>query len=419
MTNSSTQMQTAVVKLALSGDTLVLRGALRGNQAPAERTLTLSHITAPRLASAKRGEPDAPGAYASREFLRRRVAGKRVHFAVRHATANREFGLVELDGVDVAMLLVREGWAQLSTHARARLDRGALRDADEEAEVRALADAEQLARAGRRGLWAPPGAVDARPRVLVFDGDAAAFVRAHAGRELKATVEHVRDAATLRLAVHLPTCHQTLTLQMAGVRAPSTQPGASEPFADEARFQAEAKLLHHDVHVTIAAAAATSGVFVGSVRHPAGNIAEWLVSAGYARVNDATAAHVPGGPQRLRDLERDARDRRVNIWRDHVAPQKPQSSTRAFDATVVRVFSGDTLVVRRADADADEEVQLASVRQPRADGDTAGYAEQAREQLRRLVIGKTVHVTVDYTRPASDTQRERTCATVRLAAEDV
>ncbi|KAJ1838225.1 hypothetical protein LPJ73_007138, partial [Coemansia sp. RSA 2703] len=323
MTNSSTQMQTAVVKLALSGDTLVLRGALRGNQAPAERTLTLSHITAPRLASAKRGEPDAPGAYASREFLRRRVAGKRVHFAVRHATANREFGLVELDGVDVAMLLVREGWAQLSTHARARLDRGALRDADEEAEVRALADAEQLARAGRRGLWAPPGAVDARPRVLVFDGDAAAFVRAHAGRELKATVEHVRDAATLRLAVHLPTCHQTLTLQMAGVRAPSTQPGASEPFADEARFQAEAKLLHHDVHVTIAAAAATSGVFVGSVRHPAGNIAEWLVSAGYARVNDATAAHVPGGPQRLRDLERDARDRRVNIWRDHVAPQKP------------------------------------------------------------------------------------------------
>ncbi|KAJ1831921.1 hypothetical protein LPJ73_008050, partial [Coemansia sp. RSA 2703] len=122
---------------------------------------------------------------------------------------------------------------------------------------------------------------------------------------------------------------------------------------------------------------------------------------------------------RLRDLERDARDRRVNIWRDHVAPQKPQSSTRAFDATVVRVFSGDTLVVRRADADADEEVQLASVRQPRADGDTAGYAEQAREQLRRLVIGKTVHVTVDYTRPASDTQRERTCATVRLAAEDV
>ncbi|KAJ1721816.1 hypothetical protein LPJ53_003698 [Coemansia erecta] len=422
-------LQTAVVKLALSGDTLVLRGAQRGNQAPAERTLTLSFISAPRLASAKHGSPDAPYAYAAREFLRRRVAGKRVHFHVRHSTDTREFGSVLLDSTDMAELLVREGWAQVTQQARARLDRGAIRAKEEEVDVRRLVDAELFARAGKRGMWAAAPA-DKRPRLLVFEGDAVAFVRAWAGREVKATVEHVRDAATLRLAVHLPEAHQTLTLQLAGLRAPSTLPDAREPFADEARFQAEAKLLHQDVHVTFAAAAApASGVFVGEVRHPAGNIAEWLVSAGYARVNDATAAYVGGGPARLRELEQGARERRVKIWHDYVPQQQQRQQEqlqgkegqggRAFDAAVARVISGDLLVVRRSGSDEEQEVQLASVRQPRADGDTAGYAEQAREHLRRHLIGKTARVTVDYARAASDTQRARTCATVRLGAEDV
>ncbi|KAJ2438927.1 hypothetical protein GGF42_008132, partial [Coemansia sp. RSA 2424] len=66
----------ATVKLALSGDSVVLRGAQRGAQAPAERTLSLAFIAAPRLGSAKRETADEAFSLESREFLRRRVAGK-------------------------------------------------------------------------------------------------------------------------------------------------------------------------------------------------------------------------------------------------------------------------------------------------------------------------------------------------------
>ncbi|KAJ1936013.1 hypothetical protein GGF37_005776, partial [Kickxella alabastrina] len=412
----SAQMQSAVVKLVLSGDTLILRGAQRGNQPPPERTLGLSFISAPHLGNSKRGQADDAFAFEAREFLRRRAAGKPVRFAVRHTTAGgREFGSAYIDGSseDIAVALVREGWAQVTEQTRTRMRRGMA--PEEEDAVAALVEEEGGARARKRGMWAAKA--DERPRLALFDGDAAAFAQAQRGKDLRATVEQVRDATTLRVTLHLPQAHQGAVLQLAGVRAPAAHADApAPPFADEARFHVELRLLQQDVRVRLAAATAQGG-FVGTVVHPAGNIAEWLVAAGYARTADWSAPHVEGGAGRLRELERTAQAKRLRIWRDHVAaaPAAPRSA-RAFDATVLRVVSGDTLLVRSAASGAELEVQLASVRQPRAaDAAQGGYAERAREQLRRWCIGRAVSVAVDYTRPPQEGFRARDCATVRLA----
>ncbi|KAJ2385297.1 hypothetical protein GGI23_006741, partial [Coemansia sp. RSA 2559] len=50
----------ANVKLVLSGDSVVLRGAQRGNQPPPERTLSLAYIAAPHLGNPKKGIEDEP-----------------------------------------------------------------------------------------------------------------------------------------------------------------------------------------------------------------------------------------------------------------------------------------------------------------------------------------------------------------------
>lgn len=78
--------------------------------------------------------------------------------------------------------------------------------------------------------------------------------------------------------------------------------------------------------------AGQNGSFFGSIHHPAGNIAEALVSGGYAKVADWTITHVTGGPAVLREAERKAQASRLRLWQDHV--EKAKGQDHEFDATV-------------------------------------------------------------------------------------
>lgn len=110
-------------------------------------------------------------------------------------------------------------------------------------------------------------------------------------------MEQVRDAATFRVMLilphvdeALPIFHQTITLLLTGIRAPVNRqnvegmPDLAEPFADEAKYFVELKLLQREVKVVLEGVSNQN--FVGSIQHPAGNIAEVLCANGYARLVD-------------------------------------------------------------------------------------------------------------------------------------
>ncbi|KAJ2364350.1 hypothetical protein H4S01_003824 [Coemansia sp. RSA 2610] len=425
------QLQGGTVKLALSGDSIVLRGAQRGNSPPPERTLGLAFVQAPHLGNAKKNVADEPYSLESREYLRRRLAGKPVKFVVRYKTpSGREYGSVyigpNLVEDDMSLKLVYEGRAKVTDQARSKLNRNDI-DADDADLIYRLLDAEHMAREGKRGMWsAKPES--SRPRLTTLDDDATKFLAKHKGRELRATIEQVRDASTLRVMVHLPEAHQMITLLLAGVKAPMVRtnvPGqadVAEPFGEEAKFNVEVRLLQQDVKVRLEGMPqgnAASGTFVGSIVHSAGNIAEWLVSNSFAKVADQSAMYLEGGAAHLRQLERAAKAKRMRIWTGF-SGSVGQAPSKTFEATVVRIISGDTVLVHDAARNADREFQLASIRQPRtSDPEQAGYAEKARESLRRLCIGKPVSVTIDYHKPAQDNFRARDCATVKFKDTDL
>src|SRR5437870_1753049 len=89
---------------------------------------------------------------------------------------------------------------------------------------------------------------------------------------------------------------------LTGIRAPvfksqassaggSTQAVEAEPFAEEARFFVESRLLGRDVTVkfdgvTGASGSGGSGAVLATVLHPNGNISEFLVQNGLARCSD-------------------------------------------------------------------------------------------------------------------------------------
>jgi staphylococcal nuclease domain-containing protein 1 len=127
-----------------------------------------------------------------------------------------------------------------------------------------------------------------------------------------AIIEQVRDASTFRVLLMLtPQEHQMITLQLSGVKAPVVrkdipdQPDVVEPFGEEAKYFVESRLLQRGVKVILEGAAQSGNpTFVGSVLHPAGNIAEALLSQGLAKCVDWSITLVTGGPVKLRNAER-------------------------------------------------------------------------------------------------------------------
>ncbi|XP_027764585.1 uncharacterized protein LOC114071100, partial [Empidonax traillii] len=101
-------------------------------------------------------------------------------------------------------------------------------------------------------------------------------------------------------------------------------------------------------------------------------------------------------------------------------------------ADVMQVLNADAIVVKLNSGD-HKTIHLSSIRPPRLEGDSAQdknrklrplydipYMFEAREFLRKKLIGKKVNVSVDYIRPASSATEtvpafsERTCATVSI-----
>ncbi|KAL1728856.1 hypothetical protein EV714DRAFT_252339 [Schizophyllum commune] len=421
----------------ISGDSLVLRGkAGPQGQPPKERIVHLVDVVSPRLGSATR--EDEPWAFEAREYLRAAAVGKEITFTSTHSLPPndetlRDLGTADIGGHDLSVELTKAGWATVKDH----------KGADEDPRTKMLRELESEAKAAGKGLWNPHGPM-ARKVHYTMPEDSQAFLTEYKGKQLDAIVEQVRDGTTLRVRLLLDGEHQMANIALAGVRSPRTAAKAgesSEPFAEEAKFFVESRLLQRSVRVQILslpsaaamplqgnAAPTTATIFIGTVLHPAGNVAEFLVSAGLARIVDWHAGMLApsGGMEKLRAAERTAKEKRLNLYASLPAPSANKANgsalngqPRNFEATVVRVWSADQLSLLPKDSKTERRVQLSSTRGPKpSDPRQAPYAQEAKEFLRKKLIGKQVKVTVDFIRPKEGDFDERECVTIRYGNQN-
>ncbi|KAL1745690.1 hypothetical protein HDZ31DRAFT_62896 [Schizophyllum fasciatum] len=427
----------AIVKSVISGDSLVLRGkAGPQGQPPKERIVHLVDVVSPRLGSAAR--EDEPWAFEAREYLRAAAVGKEITFTSTHSLppndeTPRDLGTADIGGHDLSVELTKAGWAKVKDH----------KGADEDPRTKMLRELENEARAAGKGLWNPHGPM-ARKVHYTMPEDSQAFLAEYKGKQLDAIVEQVRDGSTLRVRLLLDGEHQMANIALAGVRSPRTAAKAgeaSEPFAEEAKFFVESRLLQRSVRVQILslpsasamplqgnAAPTTATIFIGTVLHPAGNVAEFLVSAGLARIVDWHAGMLApsGGMEKLRAAERTAKEKRLNLYASLPAPSAGKANgsainghPRNFEATVIRVWSADQLSLLPKDSKTERRVQLSSTRGPKpSDPRQAPYAQEAKEFLRKKLVGKQVKVTVDFIRPKEGDFDERECVTIRYGNQN-
>ncbi|KAG0706093.1 hypothetical protein DFH29DRAFT_903564 [Suillus ampliporus] len=431
----------AIVKSVISGDTLVLRGRPGPQgQSPKERILHLADVVAPRMGNQTR--EDEPWSFESRDFLRAFAVGKEISFISTHSfpsndDVTRDFGTADIGGVDVASEMLKNGWAKVKESKRDPTEDD-IRKREIEAE----------AKAAGKGLWNSHGP-QARAVHQTMPTDSQAFVSEWKGKSLDALVEQVRDGSTLRVRLFMPDGeHQMVNIALAGVRCARTsskQGELSEPWAEEAKFFTESRLLQRSVRVIILSLPTSTAtpfqaganappppasIFIGTVLHPAGNVAEHLVATGLARVVDWHAGMLAagGGMERLRAAEKAAKEKRVSLYAN--VPTASASTTtqsngtangnsRVFDGTVTRVWSGDQISVIDKESGKDRRLQLSSTKGPKlSDPKQAYYAQEAREFLRKRLIGKHVKVMIDFVRPRDGEYEERECATVRYGNQN-
>ena len=357
------------------------------------------------------------------------IVGKSVLGHVVHQANNREYGTLLLGddpetAVDVALKLVEEGLAKVRENCQ-----------DE-----TLIKAQDGAKAAKKGQWGDDNASHVRDIKWEVD-PARALVDKFAGKPVAAVVEHVIDGTTMRMFLLPEMIH--LTLMMSGVRAPATRlgpdgkpnPAECEPFAQEAHYFTESRLLQRDVEVILETN--NNNKLVGSVLHPAGNIAEALLKEGMAKCVDWSIAKVTGGPEKYRAAEKMAKERKARIWKDYKPAANLITGDKEFNGKVVEIVNGDALVVKTGKVF--RKLFLASIRPPRLEEEEKDkrrdkgfkplydipFMFEAREFLRKKLIGQQVRVVVDYVQAAREAVAgeagfpEKTCCTITIGGVNV
>ncbi|KAL0852270.1 hypothetical protein ABMA28_000478 [Loxostege sticticalis] len=421
-----------IVKQVLSGDTVVIRRQPQGGPPP-EKVIALSGITAPKLARQRTANNDVetkdePFAWEAREFLRKKLVGKEVIFTAEKPpnSATREYGSVwagkdPTKDENVTESLLAEGLAKVRDGGR------------NIPQLKKLVEIEDVAKSQGKGIWGSDLQEHVRDIKWSVENPKQ-FVNKHNGQPIKAIIEYVRDGSTVRLCLLPEFCQ--ITLMLSGIRCPAVkQDGTAEPYAEEARFFLESKLLQKDVEVILESV--NNNNFVGTILHPQGNIAEALLRQGFARCVDWSLAVMKSGASTLRAAERAAKDAKLRIWTNYTntAPVIA-AKDKEFTATVLEVVNGDALVVRMPNNTA-KKIFLASIRPPREKNSPDEEGKQsprpkgfkplydipwmfeAREFLRKKVVGKKVNVTVDYIQPAKDNFPEKSCCTVMAGGQNI
>lgn len=286
-----------------------------------------------------------------------------------------------------------------------------------------LRDLEARARSESKGVWAQEGG---SVEVSYEVSDPKALVDSVRGSMVDAVVERVLngDRLLVRMLVE-PRKHVQTIVVVAGVRAPSGKrvnadgsEQAGEPYGDQAQQFVEMRLLQRKVKVSLLGTTPQNQL-VGTVLHPNGNIAKFLLEEGLARCADHHSTLLGNEMATYRQAEKTAKDSRKGMFAAHTAPRVVPTKAADTDYIVSRVLNGDTLFVRTK-AGAEKKVSLSSVRQPKpSDPKQAPFGADAKEFLRKKLIGKHVKVTIDGKRPATEGFEEREVATVMAGNTNV
>lgn len=349
------------------------------------------------------------------------AVGKVIQFNVLYSVptpTKRDYGTFMLQsGESFPEASIAEGWAKL------RNDAGRKDESQESKDLLSTLELEeQKAKVGLKGVWATTGGKIENSYEIP---DPKSFVEQWKGKRLPAIVERVLtgDRIIARLETSTIKHVQTMIL-IAGIRAPATKRAATvdnkeqpaEPFGSETHQFVETRLLHRKVDIEVLGISPQNQL-VCTINHPNGSIAKFLLAAGLARCTDHHSTMLGGQMSALRAAEREAKDKRIGVFQGTAGTKSGGSE---MDATITRIQTADMVYMRGGKSGEEKRVSLSSIRQPKpSDPQQAPFQADAKEFLRKKLIGKHVRVTIDGHKAANEGFEERDVVTVMVNNKNV
>jgi len=361
-----------------------------------------------------------PFAFQSREYLRDKAIGKIIQFNVLYtvpAPAKRDYGVFRIQtGETFPELSASEGWLKLRNDAANKADSRDSKDVLSKIEIE-----QERAKASSKGMWASSGGRIENTYELSDPKD---FVNQWKGKHVEAIVERVftGDRIIARLML-TPNKHVQTMILVAGIRAPATKRPATadnkeqpaEPFGSEAYQFVEARLLHRKVGIEVLGISPQNQL-VCTVNHPNGSIAKFVLEAGLARCTDHHSTMLGSQMSSLRAAEKEAKDKRIGVFQGATTTNSGGSE---MDATVTRVQTAE-MVYLRGKSGEEKRASLSSIRQPKpSDPQQAPFQADAKEFLRKKLIGKHVRVITDGHKPANEGFEERDVVTILVNNKNI
>lgn len=455
-----------VVKWVFSGDYLVLREHPRGGPPP-EYYVNLAYVQAPRF-NRSPGEDgktsvSEPWAWEAKEYLAKRFVGKEVFYQSEYTksggaqagagsggafggNANKEFGIIYYYDENIVETMVSMGFLDVR------------RTKAESPILQHLIEVEEAAKAAGKGRWSSQ---PAPKHELLHEHPNPSSLK---GKVFTGTVENVRNGGAMQVYLDLGIengvhKHLNASIMISGIRTPDKNRANEAKFFDEAKYFTESRFLNREVNVFIEKVERNS--FLATVSLGEHNLAEALLRQGMARCNDSSISLVKD-PLVLRRAEREGKLKGQRLWENYV-DNRGEGPAESFEAKVVEVISGDSMMVENLGTGELKKIFLASIRlgtpvdrerqreaaKPQEESSEAtnnkstgrGEGRQtkssaaadapkpssipriydnpilyhARELLRKKLLGKKALVKVEYVQPKSDSYPEKICCTVRPA----
>jgi len=462
------------VKAILSGDTFVIINLSKGQSGPpTELTMSLSNISAPSLGrrggkeeepakdqskeekdeveetepkEGKRSAPatEQPFAWEAREFLRKLLVGQQVSYVIEAtAPSKKAYGVVYLpNGDNVAEKVVAAGYATV---------RDTKGGSERWTELQRLFDLNSEAQSQHRGIYGKDAQSKTARKVPKNDEHTTTqLYEKLRGKPQSAVVEQVITGSTLRIS--LVPSHHEVVLILSGVECPmiNLKKKITKPFSREAKFYTEYKVLNRDVEVFLEGADRQN--LYGSVVYKdagdrQGHLNVELLGQGLGTYVEWSGSRTGQFAEKLRAAEKDAKSKQVRVWADYSAPKglSAQEDKKALKpgkevlGKVTEIVTPTCIVVVDAKS-MDHKIWLSSVRpkKPQArdekgeKGEKAEKTEkgarkeedpaaaEAKEMLRKRLIGQKVRCVFDYTQPAlQPTVDDRDSYTVYLDKNNI
>ena len=398
-----------LVKGVLSGDTIIISGALSKDYSlPEEINLTLTGVFAPKIGNSSKLEEE-PYSFESREFLRKLLIGKVVHYKIDYTHNDRKFGHIKFENKLINAEIIKSGLAKIGYLPKNQEN---IYKTDLWASLKA---AEKEAMDNKRGIYEVKEEKDESNKHVRKLGNLNDIEEAkkkiteliESGDNLDAIVEYVFNTSMLSIYIPSLSCFAKVNLRF--VQIPSNTK-APELFKI-GKAKTERLCLSKDVKLKIfdmdGTGNLTGDIFL-QIEKSEQNLAQYLLKNGFCK--SFTGGNKNPKVFNLLDInmaraaENEAKAKRAGLWKNENIPEmkkiKKENQEDLSQAKCIMVNSGDSLTVLNKK---NEEVRifLSNLKAPAlakfgSDEQNKPWAFQSKEFFRKKLVGKTLICELDY-----------------------